>query len=361
MRGRLTIVVIGTFMLSIALIVFLIGMSGMLKDKHNSFLRLFPSLPMRESKSFDLKFNSYYLAGSTAHRAYLANYVSPLHLLVIDILRSDTQHVSLKVKGIMDQKFWAVRVKVDSPDFFVADGAVPRIYKGSVKNWTADRFAYDQEYFLDYELMKSGSIAITSLNKSGNQSMLGMISTDSPHYQFKRDLLVKQVDGIFCVGGTMHFDRDLNRLVYVYFYRNQYLVMDSTLRLVGKGNTIDTTTVAKIKIAGIESSNSRTMAAPPLMVNCKSAVYRDWLFVDSRLLARNEHPDALKEARVIDVYSIAQRRYRFSFYVFHLNGKEKMKEFRVCGNRFIALFDTHLQLFDLTPEYFPLDGHAPSE
>jgi len=209
--------------------------------------------------------------------------------------------------------------------------------------------------------MNANAIAITSLNKSGNQSMLGMITTDSPHYQFKPDLLVKQIDGVFCVGGTMQFDRGLNRLVYVYFYRNQYLVMDSTLCLLGKGNTIDTTTVAKIRIGNIESTNSRTMAAPPLMVNRKSAVYRDWLFVNSSLLARNEHPDALEEARVIDVYSITQRRYRFSFYVFHYDGKEKMREFSVCGNRLIALFETHLQLFDLTPQYFPPEGQAPSE
>src|SRR5258707_9161968 len=114
MRRRLVIVVIGTFMLSVALIVFLIGISGMLKDKHNSFLRLFPSHPVLQGASFDLGVNSYYLAGGTAHHIYLANYMSPLDMLVINISRSDTQRVSLKVQGIMDQKFWAVTIKVDS-------------------------------------------------------------------------------------------------------------------------------------------------------------------------------------------------------------------------------------------------------
>jgi len=37
-------------------------MSSEMKSKHNSFLRLFPSHPVLEGNSFDLKVNSYYLA-----------------------------------------------------------------------------------------------------------------------------------------------------------------------------------------------------------------------------------------------------------------------------------------------------------
>jgi hypothetical protein len=223
-----------------------------------------------------------------------------------------------------------------------------------VNGWTASRIGYVEEYFLDYEPLGQKSIAIKSLDTSGKASMLGKIVLDSPHFRFKPGLLKKQVDGIFCVDGIMQFDKALNRLVYVYRYRNQYLVLDSSLNLIRRGNTIDTTSVAKIKIGAIEAEGATTMAAPPLVVNGRSSVYGNWLFVNSKLLARNEHPDALNRASVIDVYDITEAKYRFSFYVFRYE-KENLKEFRVCGDRFVARFETHLQLFDLNPEYFPTE------
>jgi len=84
----------------------------------------------------------------------------------------------------MDQKFWSSRVKVDSPNFYVADGAVPRIYKGNASNWTAERYPYDHEYFLDWVPMGVTLFAINSLDNRTGKRILGRIAPDSPHYQF---------------------------------------------------------------------------------------------------------------------------------------------------------------------------------
>ena len=129
------------FTCSIASVAFLIVLSGQMKDNHNSFLRMFPSHPVIENQVFDIKSNSYYLAGGTDYQTYLGNYLSPLHVLSLHHVQGDTQRIKLKVDGIFDQKFWSVRVQVDSPYFYIFDGAVPRIYKGTVDNWQAGRFA----------------------------------------------------------------------------------------------------------------------------------------------------------------------------------------------------------------------------
>src|SRR5260221_33133 len=352
MNKRLAWAIFSCFAMSIASVAVLFLMSSEMKSKHNSFLRLFPSHPVLEGNSLDLRVNSYYLAGGTAHHIYLGNYSSPLHVLILNTTLTDSQHVKLNVKGIMDQKFWSVRVKVDSPNFYVTDGAAPRIYKGNVCDWNADRFQYDQEYFLDIEPMNSNSFAIKSLNKNTEESMLGKIASDSPHYQFKPSLLQKQIDGFFCTDGMMHYDKELDRLVYLYRYRNQYMVMDSSLNLVFRGKTIDTISRAKITVATVGSNGSRTMASPPLMVNKRSATFENWLFVNSNLLARNDHPKAFDEGSVIDVYHLINSKYEFSFYLFHYNGKERMRDFGVWGDRLIALFGTHIQEYDLTPNYF---------
>lgn len=344
----------GSLIGSMAVMAGLIFFSGVLKDKRGSFLRLFPSHPVLEEKSYDIKYNSYYLAGGTKHHIYLGNTSSPLHLLVLNTVSGDSQHVKLDIEGIMEQKFWSLRVAVDSPFYYAYDGAVPRIYKGNVGDWHAERFAYDQEYFLDLKPIGASSFFIKSLNGQTSESMLGKISLDSPYYNFDRSLLKKQVDGFFCTDGTMLYNQHLNKLIYVYRYRNEYILMDTTLKNSTSAHTIDTITTAKIKIATLAGGNTRKMAAPPLTVNKRGATYKNWLFVQSDLLAKNEHPRAHDKVSVIDVYSLPDGNYNFSFYIYDYADKESLRQFKVYENTMVALFATHVQLYKLREKYFPL-------
>lgn len=353
MNKKVATWIITCFVLSNGIVLFLFAMSSQMKDRHNSFLRLFPSHLALDGNSFNIKYNSYYIAGGTAHHIYLGNYTSPLNMLILNTALTDSQHVKLNVRGIMDQKFWSARVRVDSPHFYVHDGAVPRIYKGNVRNWQADRFMHDAEYFLDFEPIGQSSFAIKSLSAKTGESVLGKITIEMPHYTFIPGLLQRQIDGVFCTDGMMHYDKELARLIYLYRYRNQYIVLDTNLNLAYRGNTIDTISKAKIKVATIKTSNSTTLAAPPLMVNKYSAVSKNWLFVNSHLLARNEHPKALDKADVIDVYDLINSKYQFSFYIFNYGGEEKLNEFKVFGNRLFALFDHHIQVYALNPQYLP--------
>src|SRR5690606_14831418 len=141
----------------------LIFFSGVLRDRRGSFLRLFPSHPVLEKMSYDIEYNSYYLAGGTSSHIYLGNTTSPLHMLVLSTTEADTQHVKLDIEGVMAQKFWSLRVAVDSPYFYAYDGAVPRIYKGRINDWKAKRFPYDEEFFLNLVPIGPNSFFIKSL------------------------------------------------------------------------------------------------------------------------------------------------------------------------------------------------------
>jgi len=332
----------------------LIFFSGVLRDKRGSFLRLFPSHPVLEEQQSNIGYNSYYLAGGTNHHIYLGNTTAPLHMLVLNTVNGDSQHVKLDIEGVMEQKFWSLRIAVDSPYYYAYDGAVPRIYKGNVVDWRAKRFAHDEEYFLDLVPIAQNSFFIKSLDGQTSESMLGKITPDSPYYQFDRSLLTKQVDGFFCTDGTMLHNREANKLIYLYRYRNEYIIMDTTLQFIGHNHTIDTISKAQIKIATLAGGNTRKMAAPPLTVNKRGATFQNWLFVQSNLLAKNEHPEAHKKASVIDVYSLPEGNYQFSFYIYHFAGTEPLRQFRIYGQTMVARFDTHVQLYRLRKEYFPI-------
>jgi hypothetical protein len=353
MMKRMIAMTVSCTALGILVVLLMAQLSSKVAASKGAFLRTFRQHAINERTALNLKINSYYLAGAGHTTAYLGNYLAPLHVLTVDCRSGDSSHHGLAVDSIFEEKFWSVRLKVDSPDFYLHDGAVPRIFKGNVATWKGKRFPYDTEFFQDLEPIGSNSFAIRSLFGENKDAALGKISLVGPHFTFNPDILKKQVDGYFCTTGYLHYDDAFNRLLYLYRYRNEFMVLDSNLHLIGSANTIDTNSIAKIDVATIHSSRSRVFQSPPLVVNNNCSLAGNYLFVHSALLSRNEHEDALKEASVIDVYNLKDLEYKFSFYIFdHIPGG-KLQAFEVTGNMLIALFETHLQVFDLNVTYFP--------
>jgi hypothetical protein len=354
MSKKIIIGVIACFVLSIATVAVLFATSGILKDKRGSFLREFPPHPVMEGDTLNIKYNSYYIAGGTPHTVYLGNYQAPLHMLVVNLASLDTQHVSLRVKGIMDQKFWSVMVQVDSPNYYLTDGAVPIIFKGNVQTWKADRYLSDSIFFRDIMPINERSLAVKSLSGSDQENILGILRNDYPYQQFSDKVLEKQLDGVFCTDGMLHHNKERNELVYLYFYRNQFIVMDTTLHVKYKGNTLDTTTRATIKTATLQSGEEKsfTLSSPPFMVNKRSCVSGNWLFVNSNLLAKNENQLAFDRGDAIDVYDLISGKYTFSFYIYNDFGRRPMKAFKVYDNIMVVLYDHTIQKFDLVEQYF---------
>lgn len=89
--------------------------------------------------------------------------------------------------------------------------------------------------------------------------------SDTTKVKYAPLLLQKQFDGIFDTDGSFHFNSQLNKIVYVYLYRNQYIVSSPDLTLDYRGNTIDTVSRAQIKLAKLKNnSNMQTFSKPPL-------------------------------------------------------------------------------------------------
>jgi hypothetical protein len=347
-RTKITLIA-GSFALSTAFVIILFLMSEDMIHKRNSFLRLFPSHSIMPKDTFDIQYDTWYIAGTTNNTIYLGNYTAPLYLLVIDRGFSETKQVRIDLEGINSYKFWSIRVKVDSPNFFMTDGTIPVIFKGTTSDWKATNFSYDSTYFLDMVPLSGNSLAVRSMNTNSN-NMLGKITPDTRQTNFFHDILKKQVDGMFCTTGDMEYDNLTGKLVYVYNYRNQYIVMDSMMNVEYEGKTIDTISRAQIKVAKLSAHNKSVMAAPPLMVNKRARISEEWLFVQSNLLAKNENLDAFNSSSVIDVYSLKDKEYKYSFYIKDFN-KTKMRDFCVIDKRIIILTGNYILSADLMPDY----------
>jgi uncharacterized membrane protein YphA (DoxX/SURF4 family) len=334
-----------TTFLSVGIVSLLFMLSEDIIHHRNNFVRRFAGNAVKVTE-IDLKFSSYYFAGTAKDKIYLGNYTQPLLVTTFDTLLHKKEKFKIHPNQT-DFLFQSVQVRILPPNFYLIDGSVPIIYKGNTKDWRAYVKWNGTVAFSHYQLIDSLTLAIRSNDNSKGESQLGSLYFgNKSEAHFNVNLLQKQIDGIFDVDGMLHYDKDLQKLVYVYLYRNQFIVADKTLHLNNRGKTIDTISRAQIKVADVKSRHERKLAAPPLTVNKSSAVCKNLLFVNSALLGKYEPAEMWKEASIIDIYDLNTQSYQGSFYIYNI-GKEKLKNFFVQDNNFYGFIGQYLVHYKL--------------
>src|SRR5690606_16928694 len=135
------------------------------------------------------------------------------------------------------------------------------------------------------------------------------------------NIIKKQVDGRFDADGMLLYNAQIDRLIYTYYYRNSFDVIDKFLDLDYRVKTIDTISRAIVDVAHYSISNSFKLGANTVLVNKKSATYGNHLYVHSERLGQYENEDVLESASIVDVYDVHDGSYSFSFYLYHQKNK----------------------------------------
>jgi hypothetical protein len=361
MRRKQFITLIGCLLACSAILLTLYSFSPLnAKIYRASFNRIFVNTTVvTRTEVLDLKYNSFYIAGSTNNYIYLGNWTNPFLFFSTNPSLTDTLRTRIK----LDQ--WEkipsprrLQLTVDSPYFFLSHGIMPALFRGTLNDMQAKRFMPDSAFFSDAVPFGPKSFALRSYSKTSQGYELARELASKPFFEFNYDLLERQVDGMFCVEGDLHYNKQLNRLVYLYFYRNEYIVMDTSLNLLSRYHTIDTFSHAQIKIAKIESQNYSTHAAPALRINGNSCVYGNYLFVNSNLLANNEDEKEFRGSTVIDVYNIKNGTYSHSFYIKDYRGM-KVMGFQVLENHLATLVDRYLVIYKFELNNLPQRNPIP--
>ncbi|TGV04585.1 MauE/DoxX family redox-associated membrane protein [Flavivirga rizhaonensis] len=328
--------------------------------RDNSFTRRFAGHPAIKAKQLDLTYNSYYIAGADQGKVYLGNSIAPFHMVTLDTILQNKETIQLT----LDQDslpYKSMQLRVIPPHFFLMDGVMPYVFRGSTTDWKARSVMNKPAYFSHVEPIDSVSLIIRGISSETRESILGKINLSGRgRIDLSRNLLQKQIDGIFDTDGILLYNHQLQKLVYTYHYRNQFIVADTDLQLSHLGKTIDTISHAQIKVGTIASKNQIKMAAPPLMVNKNSATYGNYLFVNSKLIGKYEPIHIWKKASIIDVYNLVDNTYEFSFYVHHLK-KDKLRSFRVLHDKFIGLIGNHIVTYQLNTNLFKNLSPNPKE
>lgn len=286
--------------------------------KENNFTRRFLLHPVLNDKSLDLGVNSYYFAGIDDESIYLGNKTTPLLVTKVDIGLSRTSVMKAKLDN-KDHSFRNLKLQVRSPFYYMHDGTVPVIYRGTLGDSLAHTISYGDAYFHQLTILDSMKFVIRSQKRSDNEYALAILDLNrKKKLVMKPTILEKQIDGVFDVDGILTSERKTGNIVYMYVYRNQFIVLDSNLNVVNRLNTIDTTSRAKISVTRLSNGKNK-MSAPPFNVNKSSVISGNLLFNQSNLKGKHEPSKSWKTSSIIDVYRTDQQQYIGSFYIRHKN------------------------------------------
>lgn len=329
-----------TLMICTLLMFLLYHVSERMLSRENPFIRKFIPGMAEEIAEIDLNFNTYYFAGGDESKFFLGNLKAFQRVTIIDSSLGHTEAVDVdfpKTSG----KYTSLRLSVNEPNFFYSDGTVPEILVGSTKDWKLSVTFVAPDFFNKAIMVSSGRSITRSIDVEKGQSSLNLLDLQKGK-RWKRDnLLKKQVDGIFDCDGDMHFEPKLNLFIYVYRYRNSYVMTDGNLKLIRNLSTIDTNSIAKIKVATSSQTGYSQFSSPPVIVNKASTICRNLLFVQSINQGRFETKEMSKEATTVDVYDVLSGDYIGSFYV-HNRNNQKMKAFYVHGNALYAMIGANI-------------------
>ena len=314
--------------------------------QENNFTRRYLPHPIIEQEAINLGANSYYFAGLDAHKIYLGNYTAPLILTSINLDLKDVEKHRIELEQ-SNFNFRAITIKVFEDEFYVYDGNVPVIFKGCLPNYRAEIVSYNKAYFSQLVPLGNNNFAIKTHSSTLNQQVLGLVNTTTDAVILKNDILQKQLDGVFDSDGQINYDPITTKIVYNYYYRNQFIVMNENLEIQKSLHTIDTIQEARLKVTALKDGTNK-MNAPPLLVNKNMNTYHNILFNESNLMGKHESQKQWKQASVIDMYFTDRNYYIGSFYVHHRQG-EKLADFLVTDSHFYALIGNELIRYKWAP------------
>lgn len=347
MKRNIWLAVITCFLASITLVTILYFGSAKVNSGKNGFIRLLRTHVVDSQRILELSHPSYYIAGGTTSKIYLGNYNAPLEVLRTDFVLKDTHYVHTVLQD-ESAAISALHLQVDSPHIYLMEGITPSLFHGSLTDLHMSSFKQKMRHF-----SSSTGVAITprsfiyrTYDRTLHRNLLEKTLFQPLETIRAPGLIVKQEDGIFCTDGMLHHSREQNMMIYVYFYRNQFVCFDTSMQLIYNGKTIDTNSRAKIKVASLRSENISTLASPPAFVNKISCVSGNRLYIHSALMANNENRKLFEEHPVIDVYQLNTGIYQFSFYLPGIKGN-KLSFFRVFNRSLVTIQDKYLLTYHL--------------
>lgn len=349
-RKLLVLVILAVVGISVVALLFAFSEKKM--HRNNAFQRRYLPHPIEKIGEYNLKSNSYYIAGISDDIIYLGNYTAPLYLKLLDTtLNVDRDfRVAISDTGLAYSR---AIISVNPPYFYLGDGNVPIIFRGKIKDWKAIPLFYKDAYFTQFKRVDSATIGFVTLSSKTASNALGLLKKDKEALDLKLDIhtLGVSTHGKFETDGSLLWNSEFEKFIYLYYYKNEYKIFNKALTYEATGKTIDTINTPILDIAYNTKKDEFKVGGKSVLVNGQSATCGNYLYIHSDRLGKYENDKILNTASIIDVYNIIDYSYEFSFYLFHQKD-EGLTEFQVNKDLMVVIVGDKLWIYRLKPVYF---------
>lgn len=346
MKKRKHILLLICFSTGIGIVLALYYMETKRMQTPNGFTRRMSQSPSK-IKTIDLKYPHYYIAGFDSSHLYLGSYSAPALINKLGLKDLALTRERIEQAETLPINWRQSSLVIQPPFIYLMDGGTPNILRGRLSMQPIPVNEWRHGFYQAIPLAEA-SFIICDYDSLLQTRTLHNIR-EGIKQETAKPILQKQHDGIFCTDGRLYANENAKDIIYLYYYRNQFICLDSNLEIKYTGNTIDTNSIAKIKLEESRNGTATTFGAPPRIVNKGGFVAANIFYVLSNLQADNETKDEFQRNCVIDRYDLKTSRYLSSFYLPRINNK-CLNSLIISGNLLIALYERHLQVFRLGME-----------
>ncbi|QRY57218.1 hypothetical protein [Sphingobacterium siyangense] len=145
------------------------------------------------------------------------------------------------------------------------------------------------------------------------------------------------------------FQKNNNDLIYVNYYNNNIMVIDSSFAKVVQYKTIDTITT-RPKTVTLRNGTITKFLSAPRPVNQLMQTSREYLFINSYVKADNDDLDINPQhpTDFIDVYDMnTNYSYKGTIYLDRIEKGDRMQSFFIQGNKLIAQYSNCTVVYEL--------------
>ncbi|WP_312208549.1 MauE/DoxX family redox-associated membrane protein, partial [Empedobacter sp.] len=211
-------------LIGIVSVTILYGLSEKKSQYNNAFTRKYIPHLAEKQTTVDLKATGYYIAGIDSCYLYLANTETPLFLKRYDYLANQMKDIKLEIDQY-NLPYKRVITEVQTPYFYLGDGSVGILFRGKIDDWKAKTISKGEVYYNQFVVADSSKFGIATYSTKVKANVLGLLSEHQ--LQLNYNSLEKKLDGTFESDGTLLWNSQLKKFIYVYYYKNQYLEFDA--------------------------------------------------------------------------------------------------------------------------------------
>src|SRR5690606_28256876 len=145
-----------------------------------------------------------------------------------------------------------------------------------------------------------------------------------------------QPKDLFSNDGMLLYNSALEKILYVFYYKNKTYVFDRNLENKQVLKSIDTVSTPNFKVEYLVKQQQLKMSEKAIKVNKMAATSGAYLYIASDRIGKNESAANYNTSTIIDVYRITDQTYQYSFYFYHYNNTP-ITQFQIYDDYIIGI------------------------